>query len=507
MRLDPDVCYRALSTRDPRFDGRFFTGVRSTGVYCRPICPARPKRENCIFFVCAAAAQEAGYRACLRCRPEAAPGTPAWSGTSSTVSRALRLIADGALDGGSVESLATRVGVGDRHLRRLFLAHLGATPVAVAQNRRLLFAKQLLADSLLPMTEVAQAAGFASLRRFNEAIRKSYECSPSALRERSRRGGRARRVRGGPGLELELGYRPPLDWDALLAFLALRAIPGVEEVEGGFYRRTLRIAGASGWLEVGRSAQADALLARIHLDGPAPLVRVSERLRGLFDLAADPEVIAETLRGEPALRRSLRRHPGLRAPGAWDGFELSVRAILGQQVSVEAATRLAARLVANFGTPLPAALAEGVPGGRLTSFFPEASALTTARPQRLGVPGTRAGAIRALARAVARGQLRLSPGSDPEQALEALQAVPGIGAWTAQYISMRALREPDAFPSGDLVLRKVLGDGESPLSAKALDERAALWRPWRAYAALHLWSLASAARAQAQAPSSRKRTR
>ena len=479
MNLDPDTCYRALRTRDPRFDGRFFTAVRTTGIYCRPVCPARtPKRENCVFLPCAAAAQEAGYRPCLRCRPEASPGTPAWLGTSATVSRGLRLIADGALDEGGVDALAARLGIGARHLRRLFVTHLGATPQSVAHTRRVLFAKKLIDETALPMAQVAFAAGFSSVRRFNTALRDAYGRPPRELR----RGRRAAADADALDLSLRLPYRPPLDFGAFLAFFAPRATPGVESVEGGVYRRTLALGDARGSVEVRADGSAHQLLARVRLDSPAPLIDVTERLRRIFDLGADPEEISTQLRRDRRLTRRLERRPGVRVPGSWDGFELAVRAVLGQQVSVKGATRLAGRLVEAYGEPAPET---GDPA--LSRLFPRADALAEADPARLGIPRARAGAIAALARAVARDELRLDGSADLDESLARLQELPGIGPWTAQLIAMRALGEPDALPAGDLGLRRGLGRAGDLASAAEVEARAEAWRPWRAYGAMLYW--------------------
>jgi AraC family transcriptional regulator of adaptative response / DNA-3-methyladenine glycosylase II len=475
MQLDPDICYRALLSRDARFDGRFFTAVRSTGVYCRPVCPARtPRRENCVFLPCAAAAQEAGYRPCLRCRPEASPGTPAWQGTSATVSRALRLIGDGALDADGVDALAARLGIGARHLRRLFLEHLGATPVAIAQNRRVLFAKKLIDETGLPMAEIAHAAGFASVRRFNDAVRSAYGRAPRDLRRRAAPDAPAGVTR------LHLAYRPPYPWRAVLAFLAARATRGVEQVAGDTYRRSFRQGDAAGWLEVGAVNGRNELRVSIHHASPLVLIRLAQRLRAVFDLEADPEEISRSLGADPVLRRALRAVPGVRLPGAWDGFELAVRAILGQQVSVAAATTLAGRLAAAFGEKLPAELAPAEGGPCL--LFPAPAVLATADLRSVGLTAARAGAVRALAEAVAAGRLALEPSPDPAATLAQLVAVPGIGGWTAEYVAMRALREPDAFPVTDLGLRRALD-----VTSAELARRAEGWRPWRAYAAMLLW--------------------
>jgi AraC family transcriptional regulator of adaptative response / DNA-3-methyladenine glycosylase II len=489
--LDSNACYRALETRDARFDGRFFVAVRSTGVYCRPVCSARtPRRENCLFVPCAAAAAEAGFRPCLRCRPEAAPGTPAWQGTSATVSRAMRLINDGALDDGSVEELSAKLGVGERHLRRLFIEHLGASPVAVAQSRRLLFAKKLIDETRLPMSEIAFASGFASIRRFNDAVRKTWDRAPRELRKTRRASENEDAGREAtPTLVLRLPFRPPLDWDALVGFLSLRAIPGVEVASARRYARSIELGSASGIVEVEPLAEQNQLVARLYLSGTAPIIRVSDRLRRIFDLSADPDRIAQQLRGDRALRGRLRAHPGLRVPGAWDGFELAVRAILGQQVSVRGATTLAGRLARAYGRKLPE-LATGRDRELPDLLFPTPEALVDVDPSRIGLTRARGLAISALAEAVASGELELDVSANPEETMARLRALPGVGEWTAQYIAMRALAEPDAFPASDLVLRKVLAqeDTNDKLSEKQVYARAEAWRPWRAYAALHLWT-------------------
>jgi AraC family transcriptional regulator of adaptative response / DNA-3-methyladenine glycosylase II len=494
VELDPKTCYRALRARDARFDGRFFTAVRTTGVYCRPICPARtPKRENCMFLRCAAAAQEAGYRPCLRCRPESSPGTPAWLGTSATVSRALRLIADGALDNGSVDDLAGRLGVGERHLRRLFCEHLGASPLAVAKTQRLLFAKQLIDETRLPMSEIAFASGFSSIRRFNDAVRAAWKRPPRELRRAHQRGSDPGGAADDPALVLRLPYRPPFDWSALASFLALRAIPGVEQVSEERYSRSIEVDGVSGLVDVRPAAGKNYLVACLRLSGPAPLSRISQRLRRLFDLTADPTPIAAQLESDRVLRDRLRARPGLRVPGAWDGFELAVRAILGQQISVRGATTLAGRLVSVYGDKLP--IARG-PGGVLhaesadapSHVFPRPQALVAIDAAAVGLTAARARAISALAAAVVDGSLDLDASRGLEESVTRLCELPGIGEWTAHYIAMRALREPDAFPASDLGLRHALGANGAPAPITAVRRRAESWRPWRAYAAVHLWA-------------------
>jgi len=476
--LDAARCYRALVSRDARFDGRFFSAVRTTGVYCRPICPARtPKRANVTFYRCAAAAEAAGFRACLRCRPETSPGTPAWLGTSATVSRALRHIASGALDEGSVADLADRLGIGERHLRRLFLKHLGAAPLAVAQTQRVHFAKRLVVETALPMTQIALDAGFSSIRRFNAAMLRACGRSPTALR----RGHRARAAGTRAGeLVLRLPFRAPFPWEETIAFLAPRAIPGVEEVTPDAYRRSVVVDGVPGVVEV-RPPAAGRYLA-LHVPGELAggLARLVTAARRLFDLGADPHEIGTQLGRDRALARRVRRCPGLRVPGAWDGFEVAVRAILGQQVTVRGATTLIGRLVASLGTPLPE------PRGAVGRLFPAPERVADARLETIGLPRVRAEAVRALARAVAAGRLRLDASAGLEEAVAALVELPGVGPWTAHYVAMRALGEPDAFPAGDLGLRRALLRGRLA-SARELAARAEAWRPWRAYAAMYLW--------------------
>ncbi|HEY5289535.1 MAG TPA: AlkA N-terminal domain-containing protein, partial [Caulobacteraceae bacterium] len=345
MLLDPILCRQAVLARDARFDGRFFTAVLTTGIYCRPVCPARPsKAENCRYYPTAAAAQAAGFRPCLRCRPETAPGQGAWRGASNTVTRAISLIDMGALDDDDVDDLAGRLGVGERHLRRLFLKHVGASPISVAQTRRVHIAKQLIHESELTMTEIAMAAGFGSVRRFNETMLSLFGRPPTELRRAVRRD-----ASPDAGITLSLGYRPPYDWDALLGFLALRAIPGVELVEDGVYRRTIEISGATGSLAVRHEPEGNRVRATIRFPQLSALPRIIARVRQIFDLDADPEAIGAALSRDARLAPLVAARPGLRVPGAWDGFELAVRAILGQQITVTAATRLAGAIAERWG--------------------------------------------------------------------------------------------------------------------------------------------------------------
>ncbi|MGO9837997.1 MAG: AlkA N-terminal domain-containing protein [Polyangiaceae bacterium] len=487
MDLDDDASYRAILTRDRRFDGRLFIAVTTTGVYCRPICPARtPLRKNVRFYPSAAAAQEAGFRPCLRCRPESSPDLGIWRGTSNTVSRALGLIEGGALDEGDVESLADRLGVGDRQLRRLFKQHLGASPLAVAHTRRVLLAKQLIHDTRLPMADVALAAGFGSVRRFNETFQKLYGRPPSNLRRT--RGDEASAAAAG-GVTLKLAYRPPLDWDAMLAFLALRAIPGVEAVNGRTYARSIALDGRYGaiFVEPGSGPFLQVTVRFPRLDA---LPAIIARVRRVFDLSADPIAIGAHLAEDPFLAPLVAARPGLRVPGAWDGFELGVRAILGQQITVSAARRLAGALTQACGKPLRGAWASSV---GLTHTFPDPMKVVDL--STLAMPAARLEALRSFARALVADPSLLGTGRSLEEAAAGLCRLKGIGAWTAQYIAMRQLREPDAFPVGDAGLMRALTshEGRRPTRPELLS-RAERWRPWRAYAAAHLWaSLASRA--------------
>jgi AraC family transcriptional regulator of adaptative response / DNA-3-methyladenine glycosylase II len=477
MNFDRDSCYAAMRSRDRRFDGRFFVGVHTTGIYCRPICPApTPKLENIDFYACAAAAQDAGFRPCRRCRPETAPGTPAWLGSSAVVARALRLIRAGAMDDDGVGPLADRLGIGPRQLRRLFEQHLGTSPAAIARARRVHFARGLLDDSDLSMTNVAFAAGFRSVRQFNHAVRATFGDAPRALRRRRR----ATPAAGGP-LTIRLSYRPPFDWKALLRFLAVRVTPGVEAVRGDRYHRTVAIDGGVGAITVEPAPQGTALLLRLHLTECACALEVVERVRRMFDLDADPLQIAGHLSRSAALRPLVATCPGMRVPGAWDPFELAVRGILGQQITVAAATTLAGRLANAFGVAVDC-------GDGLTRLFPRPQDLADADIASIGIPRTRAETVRALAAAVASGAPVLDASRGYEAAVERLCAIPGIGAWTAHYIAMRGLAEPDAFPAGDLGVRKALGNGAGPLSAASVERLSDAWRPWRAYAVMYLWA-------------------
>src|SRR5215469_4126221 len=414
MELDWRVCSRARLSRDPRFDGKFFIGVVGSMVYCRPICPApTAKEKNVRYFPTAAAAAAAGFRPCLRCRPESSPGTPAWLGTSNTVSRALRLIGESGLEDGGVESLAERLGIGSRHLRRLFLRHLGATPTAVAQTRRLHFAKKLIDETRLPMGQVALASGFGCVRRFNAAIRKVYKRTPTQIRRLVRQRG----MQSENQYLFRLNYRPPYHWEGALSYLAARATPGVETVESGCYRRTISLNGSHGYFEVSLDAEHDALVARIEFGDSRLLFFIVERIRAMFDLNADWATIVQTVKADPTLARAMETDPGLRVPGSWNGFELTIRAILGQQVTVKGATALAGRLAAKFGKPFSG------PDG-LTHIFPTAEVLADSKLAGVGLTGARAETVRALARAVASGKIDFQGVVDTERFLEQLCEIP-----------------------------------------------------------------------------------
>ncbi len=478
-QLDRRVCERARLTRDPRFDGLFFTAVTSTGIYCRPVCPApSPKAHNIRYYDSAAAAAAAGFRPCLRCRPEAAPGSPLHRAKSELVCGALRLIEQGALDDGSLPQLAARVGVGERHLRRVFAEELGASPLDVAATRRLLFAKQLLSETALPMTAIAQASGYASLRRFNAAFAAAYGKPPREIRRSRAAGANGACV---DELVLRLPYRAPYDFTHLLEFHSRRTIPGVEIVDADGYRRSFVIDGVPGWFAVASMDGDSALALRVHHPKSSVLGTIAARVKRMFDVDADPRALADVFQRSELMKPLIRRWPGQRLPGAWEGFELAVRAVLGQQVSVAAARTLAARVAATYGTPF----AEGAAVG-LTALFPSPDSLVDAPLESQGVTRARAATIRGLAQAVLDGRVQFRA----EQPLAAfandLVALPGIGPWTAHYIAMRALAQPDAFPAADLILRRSAGRGHT-LSTRELEALSEQWRPWRAYAVMLLW--------------------
>ena len=485
MLNDHEACYRAIETGDTRFDGRVYTGVKTTGIYCRPICPARtPRRKNVEFFPSAAAAQGAGYRPCLRCRPELSPAPGVLAGPPDVVVRALGLIAEGALDNDDLPALAARLAISERQLRRLFIEHLGAAPQKIAHTRRVLFAKQLLHDTQLSMTDVAMASGFGSIRRFNSTFQSLFGKAPRMLRrERVKERRRNGKNHDGNWIEIRLGFRPPLDWDFFLDFHRARTVPGVECVDGECYRRVIKINDRTGLVEV-RPGHGNYLRVAIRYPDVTVLPNIVQRLRNAFDLDADPNTIQEHLASDRVLNRYISARPGLRVAGNWDPFEQAVRTILGQQISVTAARKLAGRLVERWGDPIDIEDEHD-----LRFAFPTPTQLANADVASLGMPGRRGAAVSTLAQAVIADPDFLKRSATLEDGLNRLKALPGFGEWTAQYIAMRAMREPDAFPASDVGLLRALEDknGRRPTAAE-LTERSEPWRPWRAYAAQYLWA-------------------
>jgi AraC family transcriptional regulator of adaptative response / DNA-3-methyladenine glycosylase II len=479
MDLDDDRCYLAVRSRDRRFDGRFFTAVTTTGIFCRPVCPARtPRRENVIFFRTAAAAEVAGFRPCRRCRPETAPGSAAWDETSALVGRALRLIDEGALEETNGDGLAGRLGMSERQLRRVFTAQLGTTPAAIARSRRSHLARRLLDDTDLPISTIAFASGFGSLRQFNEVMRAIFKCTPTELR------GRETPVSPTAPVRLRLRYRPPFDWGALGDFIGGRAIPGVESWGGDRYRRVVDLGETTGVIDVEHDGARSELIALLRSERLPPLLSASSRLRAMFDLDSDPAAVLQVLSDDRELRRLVERRPGLRVPGAWDPFEVVVRAVIGQQISVDAARSVVARIAHSHGRPV-----RGFENIGLSRAFPGAAQLVTAPLEDAGTNARGADAIRTLAKLHLDGELLKASARGGDALMGVLRSVRGIGPWTAAYIALRGFGEPDAFPAADLGLRKGAAFlfGGVP-SADELERRAERWRPWRSYAALHVWT-------------------
>lgn len=473
---DFERCYRAVQSRERRFDGWFFTAVRTTGVYCRPSCPARtPYRRNVTFYRSAAAAQQAGFRACRRCRPDASPGSPEWNARADVVARAMRLIADGAVDRDGIMGLAARLGYGERHLHRLVVAELGTGPLAIARMQRCQSARVLLETTRLSMADVAFSAGFSSVRQFNHTMRATFGCTPSELRGR-----RPVPVTGEPGgrITVRLACRQPFAADQLFGFLGARAVPGIEFSDGRRYARTMALAHGDAVAELQPGpgyVQGDFLLEDLR-----DLTTAVNRCRRLLDLDADPEAVDAALGSDPLLGPAVQALPGLRLPGATDPFELAVRAICGQQVSVAGARTVVGRLVQASGRPLR--LAHPV----LSRVFPSPEAIMGVDPSAFAMPAARRRAVRAVAQAVVEGAVPLDIGADPAHLATALASLPGIGPWTTGYVTLRALGHPDTFLETDLGVRRGLGwpMPSAPVAA-ALAER---WRPWRSYATIHLWS-------------------
>jgi AraC family transcriptional regulator of adaptative response / DNA-3-methyladenine glycosylase II len=481
MNLDNEKCYLAVRARDVRFDGIFFTAVTSTGIYCRPVCPAKtPHKQNCRFFPTAAAAEGAGFRPCLRCRPELSPHSQDDKGTD-VVRRALSRIQSGEMGEYKIGELASELNLSERQLRRLFVQEFGLPPVAFAQTQRLLFAKRLLQETPLSMIEVAFSAGFGSVRRFNTLFRARYGLAPGEIR-------RAQAVSPTRDtITLRLAYRPPFAWRQILEFIDAHAIRGVEAVAEDAYLRSVQIDKHSGWVKVECAAEENHMLVTLPTTLTPVLMKVLARVRHLFDLDANPQVIAEQFRTDARLFSIIEKAQGLRVPGGWDGFEIAMRTILGQQISVRGANTLAARLAAKFSRPIATPYAE------IALVSPDAKTLAAATPEAIaaiGLTQKRAATLHRLSCEVAAGRLKLDASADPFATIEALKALPGIGDWTAQYLVMRALHWPDAFPAGDLALRK-LAVKDRMLSEKELLTLSEPWRPWRAYAAMALWATLS----------------
>lgn len=472
---DTQTCLTAMRSRDARFDGRFYTAVRTTGIYCRPSCPAlTPRAENVSFYPSAAAAQEAGFRACRRCRPDAVPGSPEWDARADAVARAARLIADGAVERDGVAGLARHLGYSVRQLQRLTMAELGASPLSLARAQRAHTARLLIETTSMSMSDIAYAAGFGSIRSFNHAVVTSYALTPSQIRERRRRNVGANHPRLA-ALELRLPFRTPFEPSNVFGHLIATGVPGVEEWRDGAYRRTMRLPHGGG--VVGLRPQSDHVAATIWLSDPRDLTPAISRCRRMLDLDADPLAVDAQLSRDPALAPLVARAPGRRVPRNFDPEEFALRAVIGQQVSTAAARTHAARLVERFGEPIDD------PAGALTHLFPTATQLASLDDDDLRGPALRRNALRAMAQALAEGRIDLSPGADWDEARAALAELPGIGSWTIEMIAMRALGDPDAFPAADLGVRKSLAE----LGLTSKDAQA--WRPWRSYATQYLWAL------------------
>jgi AraC family transcriptional regulator of adaptative response / DNA-3-methyladenine glycosylase II len=472
MELDWRVCSRARLARDARFDGKFYIGVHSTRIYCRPICHARASREeNVCYFSTAAAAAAAGFRPCLRCRPECSPGTPAWAGTKTTVARALRLLNESSLEEGGVEALADHLGVGSRHLRRLFLRHLGATPRDIAHTRRLHFAKKLIDETRLPMTQIALASGFGTVRRFNAAIRTVYNRTPTQIRALARQ--KPADVEN--QYEFRLMFRRPYSWSYVLKFLAAHAARGIETMEGGCYRRTISVRGNEGFLDISADEPRDELRVRVQIGEPGLLFTIIERVRAMFDLDADWSIIEKTLKADPLLGAMLLADPGRRVVGCFDAFELTVRAILRQRTQQSKMGPQLDRIVERLGRTY-------TPSEHLTHLFPTPQALCDAELESLGVLKAHADAIRAVARAACSGRVAFDKIANSADFLRGLADSPGVGAQTLEYVAMRALRDTDALPMSLNELKRVFEAADS----QAVQQRTLSWRPWRAYAAAYL---------------------
>ncbi len=482
--LSEKICEKARLSRDPRFDGLFFTGVTSTGIYCRPTCPAPPpKPENVTYFPTASAAVKAGLRPCLRCRPESSPGTPTWNGTSATVSRAMKLIRAGEMAPPGIEVLSSKLGVSTRHLRRLFKIHIGASPQTIVNTQRVLFAKKLLNETSMTISAIALASGFGSIRRFNAAFKKIYTRAPSELRCSVPE---TKNTSLTPFYcRLTLAYRPPLDWEKMLDFFKTRAIPGVEKVQANRYRRTVRIGDCRGRICVWHADKKNTLNLETELNNSSHLMEIAARVRQMFDLDANMNAIHESLSADDLLRRIIEKNGGMRLPGVWDSFEVVVRAVVGQQISVKGAITILGRIAERVGIPAGKFAAQ-----ELNLFFPDAREVARANLTGLGMPQKRSETLQRVAKAVHLGQVQLEAGRKPSDFIDEILQIKGIGPWTANYIAMRAFGEPDAFIAQDLgIIKALTPKGGARLTATQVENRAESWRPWRAYAAVYLWHM------------------
>jgi AraC family transcriptional regulator of adaptative response / DNA-3-methyladenine glycosylase II len=480
--LSDKTCEKARLSRDHRFDGLFFTGVTSTGIYCRPICPAPPpKAKNVIYFPTAAAAVKAGLRPCLRCRPESSPGTPAWNGTSATVSRAMKLIRAGETAPPGIEELSVKLGVSARHLRRLFKTHIGASPKTIVNTQRVLFAKKLLNETTIPVSAIALASGFGSIRRFNAAFKKIYAKTPSELRLSTSEAKNTSCAQF--HCRLTLAYRPPLDWEKMLDFFKARAIPGVEKVEANRYRRTVRIGDCRGRICVWHANRKNDLILEIELNDSRNLMEIVARVRQMFDLDANMNTIHASLSIDDLLKGIIEKNGGMRLPGAWDPFEVVVRAVVGQQISVKGARTILGRIAER------AEMATGkLATQELNLFFPDAGEVSSTDLNGLGMPLKRIETLQRVTRAIHLGQIRLEAGRKTAKFIDELLQIKGIGPWTANYIAMRAFGEPDAFMAQDLgIIKALTPKGGARPTAIQVEKRAENWRPWRAYAVVYLW--------------------
>jgi AraC family transcriptional regulator of adaptative response / DNA-3-methyladenine glycosylase II len=478
--IDDRTAYNAMISRDPRFDGVFYVGVTSTGIYCRPICPVKtPKKENCRFFASAEGAEKESFRPCLRCRPELAPGNAPVDNAHRIARLIVHRIEEGLVDDGlGLEEIAGQFGISSRQLRRIVQAELGVSPIELVQTRRLLLAKQLLTETKLPVIEIAFASGFSSLRRFNDAFSSRYRMPPTRLRKEVAKP--ASEIAGVGTSTLQLSYRPPYDWEGILAFLAARMIKGVETVTPESYSRTVRLGNHTGWIRVTHASGKNALMVEFTHSLTPVLPALLGRLRNLFDLSARPDLISDHLMKDALLEKAVMKNPGLRVPGAFDCFEMVIRAILGQQISVKAATTLSCRFAEAFGEEIKTSVPDL---SRLSPLPAVVAGATVDDVAKLGIVSARAKSIIAIAQAFHSGALKLDAGADPEHAMNQLVALPGIGPWTAHYIAMRGLNWPDAFPKEDIVVRNNLGG----VTAKKAEEMSQPWRPWRSYAVMHIW--------------------